>query len=98
MSEELKAVLEALPEEVRPFGEEYVQTWPSGIEEPLSKEMLEHMAWSRWARSKSNEELAGVVMWCRRMLVGDGHNVLADQLEHAALRLRYPRKFRQRVK
>lgn len=93
----MSPVLENLPAQVRPFAESYLHRWPFEFEPPRD-DVVAEIAWSNWARAKSNEDLAGVLLWVRKNLTDSGHNILSDQLEMAAMRLLHPKKFRQRVR
>lgn len=90
--------LSKLPEDVRPFGERLISDY-GALDQPFESQVaFECMAWGRWAGEKSNEDLAGVILWVRKTMCGSDQNILSEQLAEAAARLLAPRKFRQRFR
>lgn len=79
--------MKALPEYVRPF---MAQLHAEGLlhGEKLDPELLETLAWRRWAKTLTNRELGEFAMFIRAEMVQEGNNPLAVKLEEIWRRLK----------
>lgn len=78
--------MKTLPEYVRPFmAELHATDLIFGIR--THPDVLEHLAWRRWARSLSNHDLNGLLFRIRVDWFDAGDNVVSVQLEEISRRL-----------
>lgn len=89
--------LSKLPEDVRPFGAAVLRDY-AAANESMDHDHFETLAWNRWAAARSNDQLADLLVMIRQTMVRPGRNTLESQLIEAAMRLRHPRKYGQRVR
>lgn len=77
-----------LPEYVRPFAEAvmngFAKLGPGFEPEPA---MVQTLAWRRWAKTRTNDELSAVLLHTRNQLWA-ADNLVTAQIEEAAMRLK----------
>lgn len=69
-----------LPEDVRKHAEKILAEYKA-IEFVPDMICVEAIAWQRWAKRKTNQELADVAMMLRQQLFTDAHNEIPVMLE-----------------
>ncbi|MBN8246233.1 MAG: hypothetical protein J0L84_02175 [Verrucomicrobia bacterium] len=88
--------LSLLHEDVRPYGEAVLTEFEAAGAPIQSHGMLETYAWNRWAGSRSTDELAQMLLEIRQVLFRPGRHHTESLIIEAVMRLKHPRKWRQR--